>query len=157
MKNKGQIIALDIHEWKLKELKRRAKRAGAHNIETRVIESSKTIKRLYNGADAILIDAPCSGLGVLKRNPDAKWKLNTDFIERVKKEQAEILNKYSKIVKENGTLVYATCSILPEENELQVQDFLAKNNNFKLENEQIILPNKTGNDGFYIAKLNRIS
>lgn len=157
MKNKGQIIALDIHEWKLKELKRRAKRAGVHNIETRAIESSKTIKRLHNGADAVLIDAPCSGLGVLKRNPDAKWKLDLDFIERVKKEQADILEKYSKIVRENGTLVYATCSILPEENELQVKKFLAHNTNFKLENEQIILPNKTGNDGFYIATIKRLN
>lgn len=153
MKNKGQIIALDVHEWKLKELKRRAKRAGVHNIETRTIESSKTIKRIYNGADAVLIDAPCSGLGVLKRNPDAKWKLDDNFIERVKKEQAEILEKYSKIVREKGKLVYATCSILPEENELQIQNFLSNNKNFTLENEQIILPNKTGNDGFYIVTL----
>lgn len=157
MKNKGQIIALDIHEWKLKELKRRAKKAGAHNIETRAIESSKTIKRLYDGADAVLIDAPCSGLGVLKRNPDAKWKLNTDFIERVKKEQTEILDKYSKMVRENGTLVYATCSILPEENEEQIQHFLKTHSEFTLENEQIILPNKTENDGFYIAKLKKLS
>lgn len=85
MKNKGQIIALDIFEWKLAELKRRAKRAGAHNIETRVIDDNKVIKRLHNSADRLLIDAPCSGLGVLKRNPDSKWKIDQDFIDRIKR------------------------------------------------------------------------
>ena len=87
MENKGQLIALDIHQYKLKELKRRAKRAGAHNIETRLIDSTKVIKKLHQSADRVLIDAPCSGLGVLRRNPDAKWKLNLDFIERITKEQ----------------------------------------------------------------------
>jgi len=77
MENKGQIIAMDIYGNKLKELKRRAKRAGAHNLETREIDSTKVIKKLHNSADRVLIDAPCTGLGVLRRNPDAKWKLNT--------------------------------------------------------------------------------
>ena len=76
MKNKGQIIAMDIHEWKLKELKKRAKRNNVQNVQTRLIES-KTIKRMEESCDRLLIDAPCSGLGVLKRNPDAKWKLLT--------------------------------------------------------------------------------
>ncbi|HMQ43944.1 MAG TPA: class I SAM-dependent methyltransferase, partial [Mariniflexile sp.] len=80
MENKGQIIALDIYENKLHELKRRAKRNGAHNIEPRVIDSTKVIKKLYDKADRVLIDAPCSGLGVLRRNPDAKWKLQPEFI-----------------------------------------------------------------------------
>ena len=80
MENKGQVIALDIYENKLKELKRRAKRNGAHNIETRTIDSSKVIKKLIQKADKILIDAPCSGIGVLKRNPDSKWKLQPEFL-----------------------------------------------------------------------------
>lgn len=88
MKNKGQIIALDIYQWKLAELKRRAKRAGAHNIEARVIDDSKVVKRLHNSADRLLIDAPCSGLGVLKRNPDSKWKIDQDFIDRIKKSKS---------------------------------------------------------------------
>ncbi len=75
LQNKGRIIAMDTEAWKLEELKKRARRAGATNIETRVIESSKTIKRQENSADRLLLDVPCSGLGVLKRNPDAKWKL----------------------------------------------------------------------------------
>ena len=85
MENKGQVIALDIYENKLKELKRRAKRNGAHNIETRTIDSSKVIKKLIHKADKILIDAPCSGIGVLKRNPDSKWKLQPEFLESIKK------------------------------------------------------------------------
>lgn len=154
MENKGQIIALDIHEWKLKELKRRARRAGAHNIETRAIVA-KTIKRLRNGADALLIDAPCTGLGVLRRNPDAKWKLDPSFIERITTEQRNILSEYSKVLRPGGRMVYATCSILSEENEKQVAHFLAEHDEFSLISEQTLLPNQSGNDGFYIAVLER--
>lgn len=154
MQNKGQLIALDIHEWKLKELKRRARRAGAHNVETRPIVA-KTIKRLKDSADSLLIDAPCSGLGVLKRNPDAKWKLDQDFIDRITKEQAEILQNHSKILRKGGKMVYATCSILPEENEKQVEKFLANNPEFSLISEQTLLPHITGSDGFYISVMER--
>ena len=135
MKNKGQIIALDIYEWKLAELKRRAKRAGAFNIETRFIEDNKVIKRLHNTADRLLIDAPCSGLGVLKRNPDSKWKIDEDFINRIKTEQENILQNYSKILKKGGKMVYATCSILSSENGEQVRKFLAENTEFTLVKE----------------------
>jgi 16S rRNA (cytosine967-C5)-methyltransferase len=154
MENKGQIIALDIHEWKLKELKRRARRAGAHNIETRPI-AAKTIKRLRDGADALLIDAPCTGLGVLRRNPDAKWKLDPSFVERITKEQQNILADYSKVLRIGGRMVYATCSILSEENEKQVAQFLEENAGFSLVSEEILLPHQSGNDGFYIAVIER--
>jgi 16S rRNA (cytosine967-C5)-methyltransferase len=157
MENKGQIIAMDIYAGKLKELKRRAKRAGAHNIQPRLIESSKTIKKLKESADRVLIDAPCSGLGVLKRNPDAKWKLQPEFIDNIKKTQAEILDSYSKLVKKGGKLVYATCSILPSENEEQVAAFLENNPNFSLVNENKVSPSKSGYDGFYMALLERNS
>ena len=155
MENKGQIIALDIYANKLKELKRRAKRAGAHNIEPRHIDSTKVIKKLYNKADRVLIDAPCSGIGVLKRNPDAKWKLQPEFIEEIKKTQAEILSKYSQMVKIGGKLVYATCSILPSENEKQVESFLKSNEDFKFISENKVLPSVSGYDGFYMALLER--
>lgn len=154
MNNKGQIIALDLYDWKLKELKRRARRAGAHNVETRPIVA-KTIKRLKDGADALLIDAPCSGLGVLKRNPDSKWKLDQDFIDRITKEQAEILQNYSKVLRKGGRMVYATCSILKEENEKQVDLFLQNNEEFQLIKQETLLPNQTGNDGFFIAVMER--
>lgn len=159
MENKGQIIALDIYEGKLKELKRRAKRAGAHNIDTRVIDSTKVFKKLYNTADRVLIDAPCTGLGTIKRNPDLKWKLQPDFVDKVVQRQAELLESYSKIVKEGGQLVYATCSILPKENEEQVASFLAseQGQKFELIKDQTISPSKSGYDGFYMASLARKS
>ncbi len=154
MKNKGQIIALDIYQWKLAELKRRAKRAGAHNIEARLIDDNKVIKRLHNSADRLLIDAPCSGLGVLKRNPDSKWKIDQDFIDRIKKEQQQILQDYSKIIKKDGLMIYATCSILPSENNLQVQKFLTNNPDYSLIKEEKIMPS-AGYDGFYMALIKR--
>src|SRR5690606_36386283 len=154
MKNKGQIIALDIYEWKLAELKRRAKRAGAHNIEARFIEDNKVIKRLHEKADRLLIDAPCSGLGVLKRNPDSKWKIDQDFIDRIKKEQQQILQDYSKMLKKGGKMLYATCSILPSENNEQVETFLKNNAEFTLLKEEKVMPS-AGFDGFYMALIGR--
>lgn len=154
MENKGQIIAMDIHDWKLKELKRRAKRAGAHNVETRAISDSKTVKRLYGKADRLLIDAPCSGLGVLKRNPDSKWKIDQDFINRIKNEQAEILQNYAKILKSGGKMIYATCSILPSENQEQVQNFLKNNPDFEFVTDEKVMPSD-GYDGFYLAIIQR--
>ena len=155
--NKGQIIALDIYQNKLNELKRRARRAGAHNIETRTIESTKDIKKLYNKADRVLIDAPCSGMGILRRNPDAKWKLQPEFIQNIEDTQRDILASYSKMLKPNGKLVYATCSILPSENEKQVEFFLTseQGKDFKLEKESKILSHKSGYDGFYMALLSK--
>jgi len=157
MENKGQIIALDIYENKLNELKRRAKRNGAHNIENRTIESTKVIKKLYDKADRVLIDAPCSGLGVLRRNPDTKWKLQPDFIDKIKKTQQEILQQYSRMVKVGGQLVYATCSVLPSENQDQVKTFLNSEAgaNFSLVKDKKVLAHKSGFDGFYMALLER--
>ena len=154
MKNKGQIIALDIYEWKLAELKRRAKRAGAHNIETRMIDDNKVIKRLHEKADRLLIDSPCSGLGVLKRNPDSKWKIDQDFIDRIRKEQEKILQDYAKILKKGGKMVYATCSILPSENNAQVATFLKNNEGYTLLKEEKVMPS-SGFDGFYMALIER--
>lgn len=156
MQNKGRIIAMDTEGWKLEELKKRARRAGAGNIETRVIESSKTIKRLENSADRVLLDVPCSGLGVIRRNPDAKWKLSVDFIERVKELQQHILADYSTMVKKDGLLVYSTCSLLPSENEKQVTSFLeTRKDSFELVDQKWMLPSE-GYDGFYMALMKRI-
>jgi 16S rRNA (cytosine967-C5)-methyltransferase len=157
MENKGQIIAMDIFANKLKELKRRAKRAGAHNLETRLIDSTKVIKKLHNSADRVLIDAPCTGLGVLRRNPDAKWKLSPEFLEEIKEKQQELLQDYSKMVKPGGILVYATCSILQTENQMQVQGFLNSEagSAFQLESDEKILAHKSGFDGFYYAVLQK--
>jgi 16S rRNA (cytosine967-C5)-methyltransferase len=157
MENKGQLIAMDLYESKLKQLKLRAKRNGAFNIEYKIIDSTKIIKKLQEKADRVLIDAPCSGLGVLKRNPDAKWKLQPEFIDNIKKVQAEILESYSRIVKPGGKLVYATCSILPSENQEQVEKFLTTENGkkFTFVKDQKILASESGFDGFYMALLER--
>ena len=158
MKNKGQIIAMDIYESKLKKLKIRAKRNKVFNVDTRVIDSTKPIKKLYGKADRVLIDAPCSGLGVLRRNPDSKWKLQPQFIDQVKEVQQQILQQYSKMVKSGGKLVYATCSILPSENQHQVNKFLTSNEGkeFTLLKDQKILAHKSGFDGFYMALMQKI-
>ena len=156
MQNKGRIISMDVTQWKLDELKKRARRATASNIEPRLIEGSKTIKRLENTADRVLLDVPCSGLGVIKRNPDAKWKLDIGFIERTKELQQKILSEYSLMTKKGGQLVYSTCSILPSENRGQVDKFLADNKNFELIKDKSILPS-TGFDGFYMALIKRVS
>ena len=156
MQNKGRIISMDVTQWKLDELRKRARRATASNIEPRLIEGSKTIKRLENTADRLLLDVPCSGLGVIKRNPDAKWKLDIGFIERTKELQQKILSEYSSMTKKGGQLVYSTCSILPSENREQVDKFLADNKNFELIKDKSILPSK-GFDGFYMALIKRVS
>jgi len=154
MQNKGRLIAMDTEERKLVELKKRAKRAGISNLDIRPISSTKVIKRLAGKADRILLDVPCSGLGVLRRNPDAKWKLKPQFLDEVKTWQADILASYSRMLKPDGKLVYATCSILPSESEQQVANFLKNNKDWKLEQESRLSP-VDDYDGFYHALLTR--
>jgi 16S rRNA (cytosine967-C5)-methyltransferase len=153
MKNKGKIISMDVEEFKLTELKKRAARAGVHNIEVKTIDT-KTIKRLESSSDRVLLDVPCSGLGVLRRNPDTKWKLTPESIESVKKVQQKILNDYSSMVKPGGKLIYVTCSILPSENSEQVKKFLEAHPEFTFEEEKTILPSE-GFDGFYMCRMVR--
>ena len=155
MKNRGKIIALDITDRRLGELRQRAKRDGIEIVETRIIDSTKVIKRLFDSADRLLLDVPCSGSGVLRRHPDAKWKLSLTSIETIRATQAEIIAKYSKIVKPGGIMVYSTCSIFPSENEQQVEKFLLENPDFELIEDKKVSPAESGFDGFYIAKLAR--
>ncbi len=157
MENKGQLIALDIYESKLKKLKIRARRNGVHNFETRVIDSTKVIKKLHNSADRLLLDAPCSGLGVLRRNPDSKWKLEPEFIDRIMGVQQDILQNYSKMLKKGGQMVYATCSILPQENTEQIKKFLASEagQDFEFIKEKNVYASESGFDGFYMALLKK--
>lgn len=155
MENKGKLIAMDVEQWKLDECKKRARRAGAFNIEPRLIEGSKTIKKLENSADVVLLDVPCTGTGVLRRNPDAKWKLNPEFLEKVKITQQQILQEYCKMVKPGGNLIYSTCSIFQDENQIQVEKFLETNKDFSFVEEKILSPFLNGTDGFYMARLKR--
>ncbi|TVQ47614.1 MAG: RsmB/NOP family class I SAM-dependent RNA methyltransferase [Saprospirales bacterium] len=153
MKNKGKVLSMDNAEWKLAGIKKRAKRAGSNIIETRFIQGTKTIKRLNKSADRLLLDVPCSGLGVLRRNPDIKWSLQPEDLDEIKKNQAYILNFYSQMLKPGGIMTYASCSILPSENENQVNAFLEsdRGREFKLIECVNFRPSKTGFDGFFIA------
>jgi 16S rRNA (cytosine967-C5)-methyltransferase len=156
MQNKGSILAMDLEGKKLEELERRAHRAGVRIINTS-IATKEIILKNKDSADRLLLDVPCSGLGVLKRNPDSKWKLTPTFMDEIQKTQASILNDYSIMLKPGGLMVYATCSILPVENQLQVQHFLEKNPaKYELINEQRIMPSQ-GYDGFYMACIKRLA
>jgi 16S rRNA (cytosine967-C5)-methyltransferase len=156
MNNRGKILCMDVHDRKLKELRERSRRAGVDSIETRLIESSKTVKRLVGHADRLLLDVPCSGSGVIRRNPDSKWKMTDEECNRLIHVQREILTNYVSMVKSGGKMVYATCSIFPSENELQVKWFLEKHPGWKLEEEFHCLPSPGGSDGFYGARLAKI-
>lgn len=153
MHNKGRLIAMDIEPRKLIELERRSQRAKVSIIETRPVVAT-SIEKLKGQADRLLLDVPCSGLGVLKRNPDAKWKLTESFLETIRETQRHILADYSTMLKPGGIMVYATCSILPSENQDQVQQFLREHSEFELLAEKKILPSQ-GFDGFYLAKMKR--
>ena len=168
MKNKGRIIALDKNEWRLSPLRQRAARAGADIIETKVITSNKIIKRLYESADRLLLDVPCTGLGVLRRSPDTKWKLNQSDITNLLHTQQEILQNYSSMSAKGGIMVYSTCSIFPSENQKQVEIFLNSpaGKQWQLIEDLNIYPSASrvlkgsylfdNCDGFYMAKLRRI-
>ena len=108
-------------------------------------------------ADRLLLDVPCSGLGVLRRNPDNKWKLTKDGINRIAIEQHDIITSYSKMAKIGGRVIYATCSILPSENEKVVDKFIQENPSYKKVGEKKILPSESGHDGFYMASIERIA
>lgn len=151
MKNRGQITSMDVEAPKLKELERRAVRAGVNIIKTKAITTG-TIASLKNSADYVLLDVPCSGIGVLRRNPDDKWKLSKDRIDTLVKIQQAIIQEYSMMVKSGGVLVYATCSILPSENDKQIDAFLAVNKQFELEKKQTVYPSQ-GGDGYFMARL----
>lgn len=156
MEGKGRLLALDTEGYKLDDLKKRARRAGASNIETRVIDSTKIIKRLYDKADRVLIDAPCSGTGVLRRVPDSKWRDSREKLPELLFIQQDILRRYSKLVKVGGLVVYSTCSILPKENREQIETFLKNcEGAFELVEDKQIYPSE-GFDGFYMAKLKRL-
>lgn len=156
MKSKGKVVALDIHKWKLDQLKLRARRNSYSNVETRPIDGGKTIKRLEGSMDRVLLDVPCSGLGVLRRNPDTKWKLTVETLASLIELQKEILSDYSRALKPGGKMVYSTCSILPSENQEQVKNFLTQNSNFKLVKQKTIYPICDGFDGFYMAQLEKM-
>jgi 16S rRNA (cytosine967-C5)-methyltransferase len=151
MRGEGRIYAMDVDAGKIAELARRAKRAAATCIRPRVISESMTAD-FAGKADRLLIDAPCSGLGTLKRQPDLKWRLKPAQLDRVRALQKQLLADYRLMLKPGGRLVYATCSILPSENRAAVAGLL-ENTGYHLSQELPLSPAVTGFDGFYAAAL----
>ncbi len=177
MGNSGQIYALDIEARRMKDIAERCKRADLHNVQQQVIpedgQTNDALEKIEGGADIVFVDAPCSGSGTWRRQPEQKWFLTEEKLAEYVKLQAEIIEKAAKFVKPGGRLVYATCSLFAEENANQVDAFLAKNTEYKaipvdsiwteagLQGEPIstpymqITPNSFGADGFFTAVLQR--
>lgn len=154
MQNTGKIVALDVFPKKLLALKMRAKRAGAKIIDTETWNKN-TLKKLNQKADYLLLDVPCSGTGVIKRDVDTKWKLTQTHLDKNIATQRKILTEYTQMLKPGGTFVYATCSILQSENEMQANWFLQNFGiDFEMITEKRINPT-TETDGFYMAKFVR--
>jgi 16S rRNA (cytosine967-C5)-methyltransferase len=177
MKNRGQLFALDIHEERMLDLKKRARRAGAFNIRTRIIpptpaEARRSIEDLVGRADRVLLDVPCSGTGSLRRNPDARYRISSAELEMQTRRQRELLSLFADLVRPGGRLIYGTCSVLREENEQAVDAFLSSRSDFKLQPAGVALggdlankvmregclrvaPHTHGTDGFFGALLQR--
>ena len=169
MRNKGRLVACDRDGRRLDELRPRARRDGVHNWEARTVpeSSDERIADLGGNADVVLVDAPCSGLGALRRNPDARWRLDAEEVASFPPRQKEILARYARLVKAGGRLVYATCSINRAENEEVRAAFLAAHPQFEPAQalpgsiglgegpEVHLLPHRHGTDGFYIAAMRR--
>jgi 16S rRNA (cytosine967-C5)-methyltransferase len=173
MKNKGTLIATDIYEKRLTEGKLRLRRGGVHNVQTRLIdpENDPWLKRQAGRFDRVLVDAPCSGSGTWRRNPDLRWRFTSGDLEKILGEQRDILNRAAPLVKKGGRLVYATCSLLDMENEHQIDSFLKEHPAFKVLSIQDIwkevlpgecpssgpflktTPHQHGVDGFFAAVL----
>jgi len=174
MNSQGRLYAMDVSEKRLANLKPRLKRSGASNIQPMLIahENDLKVKRLAGKIDRVLVDAPCSGLGTLRRNPDLKFRQSPRSIAELKQKQAAILASASRLLKKGGRLVYATCSVLPEENQHIVKTFLAAHPEFallpasevlrqqKIELECLdyleLRPHLHRTDGFFAAVLERI-
>ncbi len=156
MENQGKIEAWDIHEHRTKLVEKNANRLGISIIETKVKDATIYNGKLNNKYDKILLDVPCLGIGVIKRKPDIKWKRKPEDIEQITNTQKKILENCSKYLKRGGYLVYSTCSIFREENEEIIYEFLSKNDEFEIFENNIInfLPNEE-KDGFFICKLRK--
>ena len=132
MNNKGRVVAMDVYESRLDRSAQRLRRAGAHNVERRALDGDnrKWLKRQAGAFDRVLVDAPCTGTGTWRRNPDGRWTLRPEDLEELVPKQAAILDAAARLVKPGGGLVYATCSVLPAENERQIEAFLERHPEF---------------------------
>ena len=148
MENKGQIFLHDVRAFALQDAKKRLRRAGIQNAQIVEAEDPK-LKKLKKKMDWVLVDAPCSGTGTMRRNPDMKWKFNNEMVQRLMGQQRTIFEKALSYMKPEGRIVYGTCSLLPQENEMQLQHFL-KTYNLKVEGSIFqSFPSVGGMDGFF--------
>ncbi|RYD64251.1 MAG: RsmB/NOP family class I SAM-dependent RNA methyltransferase [Verrucomicrobiaceae bacterium] len=152
MESKGEIVAMDISTAKLSELRRRATRAGTRVIRTEMWRED-SLKRYAGWADRVLIDAPCSGLGTLRRQPDLKWRLTAPSLEKTKRLQRRMLDHYPELLRPGGKFVYATCSVLASENGGQLRNLVERDSRRVIEEELTVSPAETGWDGFFAARL----
>jgi 16S rRNA (cytosine967-C5)-methyltransferase len=154
--NEARVFAMDVDQKKLASLQKRAKHARATEISPKAINET-TPADFENIADSLLIDSPCSGLGTLKRQPDLKWRLKPAALDRVRSIQAELLATYPRMLKPGGKLLYATCSILPSENQDQVEKFMKNRPDaYRLISQHNLLPSETGFDGFHASLLEKL-
>ncbi len=153
MNNTGRIIASDIYKRKLNIIDNEAKRLGISIVETRTWDATKVDSTMLEKADRVLVDAPCSGLGVIRRKPEIKYKKRSRDMDTLPRKQYEILSASSKYVKPGGVLVYSTCTINTYENQKVIAEFLRKNSFFKKEEELQLMPHVNGTDGFFICKM----
>lgn len=151
LKNNGKIYATDYQASRVKNLALRAQQAGCKNIEIIDFNEAKKLKNI----DCILIDAPCSGTGTFKRQADLKYKINSEKVNEYSAIQRSLLQEYKNCLHKNGKIIYATCSILPQENEQTIQFFLEQNTTFSIEKTQQLLPTTYDGDGFFMACLKR--
>ena len=155
MNNTGRIIASDIYRRKLDLIDKEAKRLGITNIETRSWDATRVDSSMLHKADRVLVDAPCSGLGVVRRKPEIKYKPMTEEMELLPKKQLAILSASSSYVKPGGRLVYSTCTVNPNENERVTELFLKRNPSFSKIERTLLLPNINGTDGFFICVMEK--
>jgi 16S rRNA (cytosine967-C5)-methyltransferase len=157
MKNEGQLIAVDLHPHKEKLVQASAKRLGTTIVQTLVADARKLTDQFKPEFDRILLDAPCSGFGVIRRKPDVKWKKDEADIAQIADVQVGLLSKVSKLLKEKGQLVYSTCTLDQEENQGVVDRFLSEHPHFSVVegSTQQILPYQFGSDGFFMIKLEK--
>jgi 16S rRNA (cytosine967-C5)-methyltransferase len=174
MANKGRLLALDIDEHRLRELQRRARRAGLTNVQARAVAAQQVGPDLLpRGAARVLVDAPCSGLGVLRRNPEARWRLSPQDIADLSRRQGEILRACAGLVAPHGRLIYATCTILRKENDEVIEAFLREHPEFQSvpakeilgaarataigdgQNLRLLPRSEDGPDGFFAAVMRR--
>lgn len=153
MNNKGRVMSFDIFEHKVELIEKSAKRLEIEIIDAKLQDASAVCAELIESADKVLADVPCSGLGVIHKKPDIKWNRTEADIDELCGIQKAILETASKYVKPGGTLVYSTCTILPEENRLQISEFLKKHKEYKKLSEEQLLTTSKGESGFYICKM----